>query len=36
MTAIAGVIGGWRLLGRVALLFSLPTLGGIGLLLLWY
>ena len=34
-TAIAGVIGGWRLLGQLALLLSIPMVGGIGLLWLW-
>ena len=25
---IAGLLGGWRLLGRIALLFAIPMLGG--------
>jgi uncharacterized membrane protein (DUF4010 family) len=33
--ALAGLLGGRRLLARVALLFSFPALGGIVLLWLW-
>ena len=31
---IAGLLGGWRLLGRIALLFTVPMLGGAALLVL--
>ena len=30
--AIAGLLGGWRLLARIALLFAIPMLGGAALL----
>jgi uncharacterized membrane protein (DUF4010 family) len=33
-TGIAGLLGGWRLLARVALLFAIPMLGGAALLIL--
>jgi len=33
-SGIAGVLGGWRLLWRIALLFSFPLAGGVALLLL--
>ncbi len=33
--AIAGILGGRRLAVRVALLFSIPMLGGAALLALW-
>jgi len=33
--AIAGLLGGWRLLLRVALLFAIPAIGGAAMLLLW-
>jgi len=32
---IAGLLGGRRLAARVALLFAIPMLGGLGMLLLW-
>ena len=31
---IAGLLGGWRLLARIALLFAIPMLGGAALLVL--
>ena len=31
---IAGLLGGWRLLGRIALLFAVPLIGGTVLLAL--
>jgi uncharacterized membrane protein (DUF4010 family) len=34
-TCIAGMMGGWRLLVRILLLFAIPTLGGVALLKLW-
>ena len=34
-SAMAGVLGGWRLLGRVLLLFSVPLAGGVMLLWFW-
>ncbi|MEN6450823.1 MAG: MgtC/SapB family protein [Thermoguttaceae bacterium] len=33
--AIAGLLGGWRLLGRITLLFMIPMLGGAALLMCW-
>lgn len=33
-TGIAGLLGGWRLLVRIALLFAIPMLGGVALLAL--
>ena len=33
-SAIAGLLGGWRLMARVAMLFALPAIGGVLLLLL--
>ena len=33
-SAIAGVLGGWQLLRRIALLFSIPLIGGTAMLLL--
>ena len=33
--SIAGLLGGWRLLVRIALLFGIPMLGGAALLVLW-
>jgi uncharacterized membrane protein (DUF4010 family) len=32
--AIAGLLGGWRLLARIAALFAIPAVGGIAMLLL--
>ena len=32
---IAGVLGGWRFLARLAVLFSIPLAGGVALLLFW-
>lgn len=34
-TAVAGLLGGRRLLCRIALLFSVPVVGGLVLLWLW-
>jgi uncharacterized membrane protein (DUF4010 family) len=31
-TAIAGLLGGWRLLARIAILFAIPAIGGIAML----
>jgi hypothetical protein len=33
-TIIAGLLGGWRLLIRMILLFAIPTFGGVALLML--
>jgi len=33
-SAIAGLLGGWRLMSRVAMLFAIPAIGGVLLLLL--
>jgi uncharacterized membrane protein (DUF4010 family) len=33
-SAIAGLLGGWRLMARIAALFAIPAIGGIALLLL--
>jgi uncharacterized membrane protein (DUF4010 family) len=33
-TAIAGLLGGWRLMARIALLFAIPAIGGVLTLLL--
>ena len=33
-TGIAGLLGGWRLLGEIAMLFAIPMLGGAALLAL--
>jgi uncharacterized membrane protein (DUF4010 family) len=33
-SAIAGLLGGWRLMARIAALFAIPAVGGIALLLL--
>ena len=33
-TAIAGMLGGWRLMARIALLFTIPAIGGLLTLLL--
>jgi uncharacterized membrane protein (DUF4010 family) len=33
-SAIAGLLGGWRLMARIAILFAIPAVGGILLLLL--
>jgi uncharacterized membrane protein (DUF4010 family) len=32
--AIAGLLGGWRLMARIAALFAIPTIGGIAMLFL--
>jgi uncharacterized membrane protein (DUF4010 family) len=34
-TAVAGILGGLHVLGRMALLFSVPLAGGVALLLCW-
>jgi hypothetical protein len=33
-SAIAGLLGGWRLMARVAMLFAISAIGGIVLLLI--
>ena len=34
-TVLAGLLGGWRLLGEMTLLFALPLAGGAALLAFW-
>jgi hypothetical protein len=34
-TAIAGLLGGWRLLGKMVLLYAVPMAGGAAMLAVW-
>jgi len=34
-SGVAGTLGGWRLLVRIAILFAIPAIGGAALLLFW-
>lgn len=34
-SGLAGMLGGWRLLVRIAILFAIPAIGGAALLLFW-